>query len=264
MISYFSDLPCLVYKFGTQQLLDLFDVITWSLLNRRNKSRLNEACVLLNRFFDLAKSYLKEFQHHRVPPMKQQCPRRLVWNPLDHEDYKTNCDGAVFANKNEVGLRVVVCDSQGKILASLSEKITIPSNVMTLEILATRQAIQFAQEISIHHSTFEGDNEIAINVVRNGDMLSLSFDHLVKDTLSYASSFQSFSFFHTYRQGDTWAFFLEKLYQSKNLKKLDGNPRQYHLNGPEEKSTLLVKSASDYNRWNALIYIFLNFFEKKL
>lgn len=71
MISYFSDLPCLVYKFGTQQLLDLFDVITWSLLNRRNKSRLNEAFVLLNRFFDLAKSYLKEFQHHRVPPMKQ-------------------------------------------------------------------------------------------------------------------------------------------------------------------------------------------------
>lgn len=70
MISYFSDLPCLVYKFGMQQV-DLFDVITWSLWNRRNKNRLNEACVLLNRVFDSAKSYLKEFQHHRVPPMKK-------------------------------------------------------------------------------------------------------------------------------------------------------------------------------------------------
>ena len=33
-------------------------------------------------------------------------------------------------------------------------------------------------------------------------MLNSAFDHLIKDTMSFVNSFQSWSFAHTYRQGN--------------------------------------------------------------
>lgn len=44
----------------------------------------------------------------------------------------------------------------------------------------------------VKHWIFEGDSEIVNNSLRKGDMLSLAFNHLVRDTV------QSFSFSHIY------------------------------------------------------------------
>lgn len=120
MISYFSDLPCLVYKFGMQQV-DLFDVITWSLWNRRNKNRLNEACVLLNRVFDSAKSYLKSFSIIESLQWRNSALEYLFGTHLTMRATKPIMMVlSVYTNTNEVGLRVVICDSQGEVLISFS------------------------------------------------------------------------------------------------------------------------------------------------
>ena len=39
---------------------------------------------------------------------------------------KINFDGALFGESDCVGLGVVICNSNGKVLAALSEKITKP------------------------------------------------------------------------------------------------------------------------------------------
>ena len=57
---------------------------------------------------------------------------------------KVNFDGVVFKDLGEVGIRVVVRDSQGLVLASMSEKILLPQFVTDVEAMVAVKAINFA------------------------------------------------------------------------------------------------------------------------
>ena len=74
-------------------------------------------------------------------------------------------------------------------MASLSEKIQKPFSVVTLEMLAGRRVVLFAQEHGIGKSIFEGDSEIVINALQRGNMFNFAFGHLIKDTMSFVNSF---------------------------------------------------------------------------
>ena len=119
---------------------------------------------------------------------------------------KTNFDGAVFEDLNATGIGVVVCDSHGEVLATLVEIIPLPSSIHVLETLAARRAIHFVQELGMHSSVFEGDSEVSISTKKNQCLSHPSCGHLDKDILSSASSFQNFSFSHTFQQSNTLAY----------------------------------------------------------
>ena len=57
---------------------------------------------------------------------------------------KVNFDGVVFKDLGEVGIRVVVRDSQGLVLASMSEKILLPQSVTDVEAMVAVRAVNFA------------------------------------------------------------------------------------------------------------------------
>ena len=57
---------------------------------------------------------------------------------------KVNFDGVVFKDLGEVGIRVVVRDSQGLVLASMSEKILLPQFVTDVEAMVAVRAVNFA------------------------------------------------------------------------------------------------------------------------
>ena len=57
---------------------------------------------------------------------------------------KVNFDGVVFKDLGEVGIRVVVRDSQGLVLASISEKILLPQSVTDVEAMVAVRAVNFA------------------------------------------------------------------------------------------------------------------------
>ena len=89
----------------------------------------------------------------------------------------------------------------------LSEKIPKPSSVVMLELLVARRAALFVQELGFHESIFEGDSEICINALQSGMPLPTSYNHLIKDTLFYTCSLQSFSFSHIPMQDNALALF---------------------------------------------------------
>ena len=74
-----------------------------------------------------------------------------------------------------------------------------------LEMMATRKAMIFAQEIGLQKCHFEGDLETIIKALKIGDMSSSPFGHLVRDILAIVNSFLDFSFFHIVRQGNAVA-----------------------------------------------------------
>lgn len=60
----------------------------------------------------------------------------------------------------------------------------------------------FHQFSWVGNSILEGNSEIIINALNNGDLLNSGWGHLLKDTLTIVSSLKSWSFFHTFRQGN--------------------------------------------------------------
>ena len=140
--SFFTDLVVLVSNRGS--MFELFVVTVQSLWNRKNKCGLillNEACFPLDKLSDITKS-------------------------------------------NKAGIGIVVCDSQGEVLVVLSNQkkkkkapTSLPTSVVTLEVLAARRAVLLVQEICINHSIFEGDSKLAVNSLHCGNMQSSSFGH---------------------------------------------------------------------------------------
>ena len=86
----------------------------------------------------------------------------LFWHKPQVGWYKLNFDGATFPDMASVGLGVVARDSDGTVIASLLERITLPPIVENLEALVCRRAISFAIEIGLQDVVFEGDSKVVI------------------------------------------------------------------------------------------------------
>ena len=69
------------------------------------------------------------------------------WSPPILGSLKTNFDGAMFGESDEAGLRVVICNSEGEIMATLSGNKKKKPFVETLELLAARRAVGFSLKV---------------------------------------------------------------------------------------------------------------------
>ena len=80
---------------------------------------------------------------------------------------KINFDGAVFKNEDGVGIGMVVRDSQGMVMASLSQNIPLPHSVVNLETLAACRALEFSLELGFDKAILEGDSMIVMAALRD-------------------------------------------------------------------------------------------------
>ena len=113
--------------------------------------------------------------------------------------YKTNYDGTVFAESEEAGIRVIIRDVKGLVIAVLAEKIPYPGSVEVLEALAARRAARFVVEVGLMASEFEGESEVVWRALRTVDRAHSSMGEIIKDTMSIVGSLRTFSFSHTRR-----------------------------------------------------------------
>lgn len=70
----------------------------------------------------------------------------VKWSPSAYDDFKTNFDGALFKDTNEISIGVEVRNCDGEVMAALSRKSPLLVSMVLLEMLATRSAIQFILE----------------------------------------------------------------------------------------------------------------------
>ena len=94
--------------------LELFATVAWFIWHHRSKIRLKEECLHTVKVFDAASNYLAEYQM-KFPMIKPKTVLgRTTWRPPMGEMYKTNFDGAVFAESREAGIGVVILNSNGR------------------------------------------------------------------------------------------------------------------------------------------------------
>ena len=93
--------------------------------------------------------------------------------------YKINYDGATFQDLAAAGLGVVARVSNKRVIAALSECISLPPTVEALEALACRKAVVFAIDLDIQDVVFEGDSETIFKHLSSDQPSMAAFGHLV-------------------------------------------------------------------------------------
>ena len=110
---------------------------------------------------------------------------------------------------------MVVRDSEGLVIAALSERIRLPPTVAALEALACKRSILFAIELGLQEVVFEGDSEVIFKLLTAEQPCMSTFGHIIEDSRCLAARLRLATFTHTKRQGNNVADKLTKL--AKNL-----------------------------------------------
>lgn len=93
-------------------------------------------------------------------------PGPIRWVPPPPGQYKVNSDEAVFANLRKVGLGMMICDSNGNVIAALSNPIVGPLGALETKAKALEAGMRFALDIGIRDVVFECDALEFFNVVQ--------------------------------------------------------------------------------------------------
>ena len=105
---------------------------------------------------------------------------------------------------------VIVRDSQGKVIASVAEKIKLPPSSDEVEAVAAVRAITLAMDLNLPSFIVEGDSEVVISALRKEEESFSSFGHLISSIKHYLPFCNCVSFSHTRRSGNSVAHFLPK------------------------------------------------------
>ena len=183
----------------------LFATTAWSIWYHRNRTRLNETTLPLEKITSFTRDYIRDFNKLiKIPPCSHHVVQRR-WCPPVLDYWKVNFDGAMFGKSDEAGICVVIRNSNGEVRAALSEKIKKPPIVEILELLVAKRAVLFSLETGTMKSVIEGDAETVIRALQCGGWERAQGGHLIKDISAIKNSFQSISFSHVGRQGNAVA-----------------------------------------------------------
>ena len=177
-------------------------MMVWTIWFRRNTIRVNPTGFPVDQVLQRAIDSLLEFP--AAQSRKQPTPPRplVKWSPLVEEYYKVNFDGAVFRGEEKASIGVIIRNSQGMVMASLCQKISLPQTVVELETLAATRAIEFSIELGFSKVILEGDSETLIKALQDNSLSLAPFGLLIRDAQEAANFFTCISYAHVGRNGN--------------------------------------------------------------
>ena len=104
------------------------------------------------------------------------CPSKqthALWQPPPSTCFKINFNGATFVAKNKSSIGVVIRDSQGMVIAFLSQLIPQEFQAVEIEALVALRALEFAFELGPASVVLEGDSKVDMDALAD-EAISLS------------------------------------------------------------------------------------------
>ena len=132
---------------------------------------------------------LQEFQAANDSPLPVPAESHLThWLPPLPQQFKANCDGALFHDINRVGLGVVIRNHEDMVVAALAEQVPLPPSVEDVEAIAWRRAVTFTGETGLQDVVFEGDYEVVFKHLTTAESSWASFGHITDEVCGLASN----------------------------------------------------------------------------
>ena len=176
----------------------------WTLWHRRNRIRTSTVDFPLARIVPTATQALEVFQQansNDVAQSREPTRPRIRWSPPAEGEIKVNFDGAQFSDMGKAGLGVVIRNSRGQALASLSEQTSLPFSPDITEALAAARAISFARGLSFTSFTLEGDSMNIIKSLKSEEASLSAFGHILSSAKSMMAD-GNIRFSHVGRMGN--------------------------------------------------------------
>ena len=129
----------------------------------------------------------------------------VSWTPPHIPFLKINYDRAVFRDSNNAGIRAVIRDSEGRMIASLVEKIPLAQIVANVEAAVARRTILFAKDLNLSSIILEGDSEIITRALQAEDQSLASYGNIIEEIRFHTDSFLNFRVSHVKRKWNSVA-----------------------------------------------------------
>ena len=130
------------------------------------------------------------------------------WHPPDPHRFKMNVDGAIFKDQCATGFRMVIRDSQGLVLATMSKRIPATLAVLEAEAKSMETAVHFALEMGFHDVYFKTDSCTLKNIPLGSSVAPTSIETITESILAQVDKFRFVSFTHVKRDGNRPAHIL--------------------------------------------------------
>ena len=177
-------------------------MMVWSVWTQRNQARLNKPHSTLSQIASLAKARLDELSAAQPDASPSQRSTCASWQPPPSDLYKIDYDAATFEHKGKFGIGVIIRDSHGAAIASLSQLIPYAYQAADMEAIAANRALEFAWEIGINDVILEGDSSLVHLALKRGEHSLSPFGLLVEDIKVSSASFRTLLYSHTKREGN--------------------------------------------------------------
>ena len=95
--------------------------------------------------------------------------------------FKVNFDKAIFREEQKAGVRVIIRDEHGRVIASMADSISLPFSIDAVEAFAAKEALKFAQEHDLSAIVLEGDSKRTIDSLLCEDVSLAYIGHLIDE-----------------------------------------------------------------------------------
>ncbi|XP_030958848.1 uncharacterized protein LOC115980769 [Quercus lobata] len=193
--------------------VELMASVMWTIWHCRNQVQTSSKEYPLSQVISAASQALATFHDSISVTPKQSLhnvPTQIRWSPPSVGTVKVNFSRAIFKDIRKVGIGMIVRDSNGQAIASLSEQTSLPFSPEIAEAMAATRAISFVQDLGFTSFILEGDSVNVINTL-NSDEKSLSnYGHVLSSAKSMLVASSCVSFSHVRRAGNCVAHNLAK------------------------------------------------------
>ncbi|XP_075675266.1 uncharacterized protein LOC142644567 [Castanea sativa] len=183
-----------------QKNVELFAMMVWSVWTQRNQVRLNNPHSTLSHIASSAKARLDEFIATQPAANLPQRSPRVSWQLPPCDLYKINFDSATFEHVGKSGIGVIIQDSSGVAIASLSQLVPRAYQATDMEAIAATRALEFAREIGITDVILEGDSWLVHHALTSSEQSLSPFGLLVEDVKLFSTRFHTLLYSHTKRE----------------------------------------------------------------
>ncbi|XP_042973040.1 uncharacterized protein LOC122304840 [Carya illinoinensis] len=159
-----------------------------------------------------AKQNLEEFRTVNNPSKPDQVDRRLIrWKEPDAMVCKVNWDAALDVKNKQVGIGIIVRDSEGEILAYLCSKLSIVVKAVVVEAYALRRAMFSYLELGLQKVMLEGDSQVVVKDTNDNVDIWADYVVIIEDTRRLMKNNMSWSVNFIHREANNLAHSLAKM-----------------------------------------------------
>ena len=203
----------LTYTHKERKNPELLASVMWSLWHRRNQVWTSPTDYPLSQVAPTVLQAMADFQRansNDAPQPRNFSQSRIRWSPPSEGMIKVNFDGAQFRDMGKMSLGVVIRDSRGQALASLSEQASLPFSPEIVEAMAAARAISFTQGLGFTSFILEGDSVNIIKVLQSDDESFSPYSLILSSAKSMVVTGSSIKYSHVGRTGNIVAHDLAK------------------------------------------------------